>query len=159
VSPLIEVKYPLDMPNMDLPALYAEFESRAFPESWTSWEHGGLTVTSNAGGHAIVLAESEEFWDDDDGSSAWAAWEHLEPLCRDYEVAATAVWGDPHTVDITHRLERGESSPFTELLIEQGTIKGNFWDRGERALGLSVCQMDKETAIQVIAFVVPAGEL
>jgi hypothetical protein len=147
------------MPNMDLSALYVEFESRAFPESWTSWEHGGLTVTSNAGGHAIVLAESEEFWDDDDGSAARAALEHLEPLCRDYEVAATAVWGAPRTVDITDRLERGESSPFIELLMEQGTIEGNFWDRGERALGLSVCQMDKETAIQVIAFVVPAGEL
>src|ERR1700739_2996020 len=99
------------MSTMDLPALYAAFESRAFPESWNDWEHGGLTVTSNAGGHAIVLAESEEFWDDDDGSAARAAWEHLEPLCRSYEVAATAAWGDPHPVDITERLARGESSP------------------------------------------------
>jgi hypothetical protein len=147
------------MPHTDLPALYAEFESRAFPESWTHWKHGELTVTSNAGGHAIVLAESEEFWDDDDGSAAWAAWEQLEPLCRGYEVAATARWDGPHTVDITHRLARGESSPFTELLLEQGTIKGNFWDRGERALGLAICQMDKETAIQVIAFIVPVREL
>jgi hypothetical protein len=145
------------MPNLDLLALYAEFESRVFPESLTGWEHGGLTVTSNAGGHAIVLAESEEFYDD--GSAAWAAWEHLEPLCRDYEVAATALWGAPHTVDITHRLARGESSPFTELLLEIGTCKGNFWDHGERALGLAICQMDKETAIQVIAFIVPTREL
>jgi hypothetical protein len=62
-------------------------------------------------------------------------------------------------VDITHRLARGESSPFTELLLEQGTFKGNFWDRGERAIGLVICQMDKETAIQVIAFIVPVREL
>ncbi|GII77633.1 hypothetical protein Sru01_26150 [Sphaerisporangium rufum] len=147
------------MPNVDLPALYAEFESWVFPDSWTSREHAGLTVTSDAGGHAIVLAASEEFWDDHDGSAAQAAWESLEPLCRDYEAAAIAVWGDPHPVDVTRRLARGESSPFTELLIAHGTIKGRFWDRGERALGLSVAQIDKEMAIQVIAFIVPAAEL
>jgi hypothetical protein len=99
--------YPLDMSNVDLPALYAEFESRAFPESLTVWEHGDLTVTSNSAGHAIVLAESEEFWEDDDGSAAEAAWAHLESLCREYEVAATAAWGAPHRVDITHRLGQG----------------------------------------------------
>lgn len=147
------------MPHIDLSALYGDFESLAFPESWTGWEHRGLTVTSNAGGHAIVLAESDEFWDDHDGSAAGAALEHLEPLYRDYEATSTAIWGAPRQVDITNRLERGESSPFIELLMEQGTINGTFWDRGDRALGLSVCQMDKETAIQVVAFVVPASEL
>ncbi|GAA4582910.1 hypothetical protein GCM10023194_18840 [Planotetraspora phitsanulokensis] len=142
------------MPNVDLPALYAEFESRVFPESLTVWEHGDLTVTSNSAGHAIVLAESEEFWEDDDGSAAEAAWARLESLCREYEVAATAAWGDPHRADITHRLAQDESSPLAELLLEHGTVEVVCWDRGERAVGLSVGQMDKETAIQVVAYVV-----
>ncbi|MGI5255555.1 hypothetical protein [Actinacidiphila glaucinigra] len=49
--------------------------------------------------------------------------------------------------------------PFGQTRLEQGAISGNFWDRGERALGLAICQMDKETAIQVVAFVVSIGEL
>jgi hypothetical protein len=153
-----DADYSLGVPNVDLQGLYAEFESRAFPESWAEWEHDGLTVASNAGGHAIVLAESEEFWDDDDGSAGRAAHQRLEPLCRSYEAAAIARWGSPRTVDITSRLAR-ESSPFTELLLELGTVRGSFWDRGERGLGLSLCQMDKETPIQVVAFIVSAGEL
>jgi hypothetical protein len=147
------------MPNVDLQALYAEFETRAFPGSWTEWVHGDLTVSSNESGHAIVLAESDEFWDDHDGSAAMAAGEQLASVYRKYEIAAAVAWGDPRLVDITHRLAEGETSPFTELLLEQGAISGNFWDRGERALGLSICQMDKEMAIQVIAFVVPTSEL
>ncbi|MDX2848505.1 hypothetical protein PV342_08430 [Streptomyces sp. PA03-3a] len=147
------------MPDVDLQALYAEFETRAFPGSWTEWVHGGLTVTSNESGHAIVLAESDEFWDDHDGSAAAAAGEHLASVYRNYEIAAAVAWGDPRLVDITHRLAGGETSPFTELVLEQGAISGNFWDRGERALGLAICQMDKETAIQVVAFVVSIGEL
>ncbi|MED7829033.1 hypothetical protein, partial [Streptomyces chiangmaiensis] len=147
------------MPDVDLQALYAELETRAFPGSWTEWVHGALPVTSNASGHAIVLAESDEFWDDHDGSAAAAAGEHLASVYRNYEIAATVVWGGPRLVDITHRLAGGETSPFTELLLEQGAISGNFWDRGERALGLAICQMDKEMAIQVVAFVVPTGEL
>ncbi|MYX32412.1 MULTISPECIES: hypothetical protein [unclassified Streptomyces] len=147
------------MPYVDLQALYAEFETRAFPRSWTEWGHGDLTVTSNESGHAIVLAESDEFWDDHDGSAAAAAGEHLASVYRNYEIAAAVVWGDPCPVDITNRLAGGETSPFTELLLEQGAISGNFWDRGERALGLAICQMDKETAIQVVAFVASIGEL
>ncbi|MBC6458956.1 hypothetical protein [Actinomadura sp. HBU206391] len=147
------------MPKIDLSELYAEVESRAFPKSWTNWEHRDLTVTSNAGGHSVVLAESGEFWDDDDGSAFKVAWEELEPLYRGYVAAATTAWGKPRQVDITHRLARGESSPFTELLLMQGVIKMPFWNRGERALGLAICQTDKETAIQVIAVVVPGREL
>jgi len=146
------------MPDVDLRSLDAEFEAKAFPGSWTEWELGDLAVASNAGGHAIVLAASAEFWDDD-GSAAEAEWERLSSVCRDHEVAATAAWGASHPVDITPRLARGEASPFTELLLEQGTTRGSFWNRGDRALGLSVCQMDKETAIQVIAFIVPTSAL
>ncbi|MFF8940827.1 hypothetical protein ACF1A5_00855 [Streptomyces sp. NPDC014864] len=147
------------MPDVDLQALYAEFENREFPGSWVEWVRGDLTVTSNESGHAIVLAESDEFWDDHDGSAAAAAGERLASVYRNYEIAAAVAWGDPRLVDITHRLAEGETSPFTELLLEQGTISGNFWDRGERALGLAICQMDKETAIQIVAFVVSTGEL
>ncbi|RVU22942.1 hypothetical protein EOT10_20970 [Streptomyces antnestii] len=147
------------MPDVDLQALYAEFEAKALPGAWTEWVHGGLPVVGNAAGHAVVLAASGEFWDDDDGSAAGAARERLASVCRDYEAAAAAAWGTPHAVDITPRLARGEESPFTELLLEQGTTRGIFWDRGDRALGLAVSQMDKETAIQVIAFIVPTGEL
>ena len=49
------------MPDVDLAALYAAFETRPLPDSWRQSEYGALVVHSNPAGHAIVLAESGDF--------------------------------------------------------------------------------------------------
>ena len=103
-------------------------------------------AASGPGYHVVVLAASEEFWDDSDGSQVRAAGAKINEEFRKLTAPLIADWGPPKKA----RFRPTDGPLAHELTMNWGLGGGDLWVRGDRVVLVAVAQVDKEFALELI---------
>jgi hypothetical protein len=127
-------------------AVIDELLAAPFPFQESTEDSEGGPITSGPGYHVAIVAQSEEFWDDYDGTASQAAYTAMEAQRLPLVEALCQRWGEPRTV-----VWEPPFGPLSEHLVYTlGSGGGTVWKRGDRLVCVDAPQADKELPFQLV---------